>query len=89
MTKPRPPSFSRTGLSSLLGKLDAELPKQKIAGITLAELQRQAATVNLTLAEFIRLVLDAQVVGVDTLRSIHDERLKLVVGMGLNKEQGR
>ena len=75
------PNFSRSGTTSPLGKLDSELPKQRISGLTLAALIRQAAENDMTLAEYVRMVLDIRAHGVDALSRMHGERIKRVAGM--------
>ena len=77
-----PPAFSRNGSTSPLGKLDGELPKQRISSQTLAELQRQAAEHGMPLAEFVRLLLDLRAFGADTLKKMHQERVDRVAGTG-------
>lgn len=79
------PMASRTGFSSPFGKLDAELPKQAISGLTLAGLQRVASENDMTLAEFVRTVLDVRVHGVDAMKRMHGERIERVVGIGATK----
>lgn len=79
------PLASRSGSTSPLGKLDAELPKQKVSGLTLAELQRRASEAGMPLAEFIRLQLDVIAFGMDTVKRMHLERIEQVVGMGEGK----
>lgn len=80
-----PPAFSRNGTTSPLGKLDAELPKQRISGVTLGALQRLASESEMTLAEFIRMVLDARAHGVDAIKKMHGDRIEQVVGIGEGK----
>lgn len=79
------PSFSRNGSTSPLGKLDGELPKQRISSQTLAELQRQASEHDMPLAEFIRMVLDLRAFGADTLKKMHSSRIERVAGIGDGK----
>ena len=74
----RPSAFQRTGSTSPLGKLDAELPKQRISGETLARLQLKAAEAGMPLAEFVRHVLDCKAWGVSHVASLHAERIRRV-----------
>lgn len=78
------PLESRTGSTSLFGKLDAELPKQRISLDTLVALQRKAAEANLSLAEYVRTVLDVQAHGFERVASLAASRLRQVVGTGVN-----
>lgn len=73
-------SFQRTGTSSPLGKLDAELPKQRISSETLGRLQLLAAESGMSLAEFVRLVLDGRAWGAAHVANVHAERVRRVVG---------
>lgn len=77
------PRFQRTGSSNPLGKLDADLPKQRINGETLARLQLQAAEAGMSLAEFVRLVLDCKAFGSEHVASLHAERIRRVGAIGV------
>ncbi|MGV8822998.1 MAG: hypothetical protein ACWA66_02105 [Methylibium petroleiphilum] len=76
------PRFQRTGSSSPLGKLDAELPKQRINSETIARLQLQAAEAGMSLAEFVRLVLDCKAFGSEHVASLHADRIRRVGAIG-------
>lgn len=79
------PFASRSGATSPFGKLDAELPKQRISGLTLSELQRKATECGVPLAEFIRVHLDVVAFGKDTVQRMHADQIEAVVGMGGRK----
>lgn len=78
--------LSRNGVSSPFGKLDASLPKTMISSLTLAELQRQAAQNDMTLAEYVRMILDIRAHGLCAMKRMHDERLERVASIGDGKE---
>ena len=82
----RPRQLSRSGSTSPLGKLDDELPKQRISSLTKSELQRQANECDMPLAEYIRVKLDVIAFGPDMVRRMHRERADLVVGMGFKSD---
>ncbi len=79
------PLESRTGTSGLWGKLDAELPKQRISLETLVALQRKAAEAHLTLAEYIRTLLDVHAHGFEEVVTLKKRRLREVVGQDAEK----
>ncbi len=81
MGEPNDTAFARTGTSSPFGKLDDVLPKQKISSFTLARLKEQAGQAGKTLAEYLRLVLDTQAHGVDTVKRMRADEVDLVVEM--------
>lgn len=74
--------LSRTGASSTLGKLNAELPKQRISMDTLDGLQALETKVGMPLAEYVRTVLDCHVHGADHVAMMAAERVRRVAGMG-------
>jgi hypothetical protein len=76
------PLESRTGSTNLLGKLDAELPKMRMTLETLQVLQRKAAAADLTLAEYVRMVLDVNAWGEQHIASLAAARIRQVVSMG-------
>lgn len=76
------PMFSRSGISSPLGKFLGELPKQRINLDTLSALQGQAAKADMSLAELVRNILDSHVYGVDTVANMAADRIRQVVRKG-------
>lgn len=75
--------LSRTGYTGALGtKLLGELPKQRIHLDTQIELQRLAAEAGIPLAEYVRLLLDTHVFGVDAVANMAAERIRRVVTKG-------
>jgi NAD(P)-dependent dehydrogenase (short-subunit alcohol dehydrogenase family) len=79
------PLESRTGTTSVLGKLHGELPKQRISLDTLEVLQRKAAAADMTLAEYVRAVLDINAFGEAHMASLAAERIRRVVGTGVSR----
>jgi hypothetical protein len=77
------PLESRPSTSSVLGKLMGELPKQRISLDTLDALQRKAANAEMTLAEYVRTLLDLHCFGEAHLASLAAERIRRVVGTGV------
>lgn len=73
-------AFMRTGNSNPLGKLDAENPKFRIGSETLARLQLKAAEAGMTLAEYERMVLEANAWGAEHVVMLHADRVRRVVG---------
>jgi hypothetical protein len=76
------PLESRTGTTNVLGKLVGELPKQRISLDTLETLQRKAADVEMSLAEYVRTLLDCHCFGEEHIANLQAERVRRVVGMG-------
>ena len=81
----RPGAFSRTGSTSPFGKLDDELPKQKISSVTKAALQQLAAESGLPLAEFLRIKFDVMAFGADEVKRLHGAHIDRVVRIGGRK----
>lgn len=75
----RMPVLSRNGYSSPLGKLTAELPKMRLSEETAEGLRRLAHDEDIPFAEYVRLVLDTHVHGVETMATIAAERVMRVV----------
>lgn len=61
-----------------LGKLDDELPKQRIHSEVKDRLRQQAQRAGMKLMDYIRLVLTAKALGSDTLANMHAERIRQV-----------
>jgi len=80
MTAPVP-EFARTGLTSTLGKLTEVIPAVRVSLDTKASLEREASRAGMTLAEFVRYLLDIRALGLDEVRRLQEERLKVVSGM--------
>jgi hypothetical protein len=74
------PIESRTGTTSVLGKLMGELPKQRMSLETLEMLQRKASAVDMTLAEYVRTLLDCHCFGEEHIANLQAERIRRVVG---------
>lgn len=77
---------SRSGVTHPLGKFTAEFPKYKGPEETKAILERKAARLGLSLAEYLREMAMIDAHGVDTIKSLHTSRIDAVAGIG--KEQG-
>ena len=76
------PMFSRSGVSSPLGKLTAEIPKVKVPEETHELLEAGAREAGMSLSEFVREVLMVRAHGIDHVRSLHLARLDVVAGSG-------
>ena len=76
-----PSSLSRTGSTSPFGKLSAKISEFRVAEETHDVLERQARDAGLGLSEYIREVLMIRAHGVDMVRSLYEQRLRLVAGM--------
>lgn len=63
-----------------LGKLDDELPKQRIHSEVKERLREQAQRSGMKLMDYIRLVLTAKAFGPDTLATMHADRIRQVCG---------
>ncbi len=74
-------SLSRTGNTNPLGKLSAKISEFRVSEDTHDELTRQARDAGLGLSEYIREVLMIRAHGVDMVRSLYEQRLRLVAGM--------
>lgn len=61
-----------------LGKLDDELPKQRIHSEVKDRLRERAQRAGMKLMDYIRLVLTAKALGSDTLANMHAERIRQV-----------
>lgn len=80
MSRARSPLESRTGTSGMFGKLGAELPKMRMSIETLIGLQHRASDASMSLAEYVRMVLDCHVFGPDHVANLAAERVRQVVG---------
>jgi hypothetical protein len=76
------PAFSRTGFTSPLGGMTAEIPKIKIPEVTKELLDRKAREAGLNTSEFVRKLLMLHVHGVDMLLSVERQQLDVVAGKG-------
>jgi hypothetical protein len=74
-------SLSRSGVTSPLGKLSAEI-KVRVSESTRDELEQQARTAGMGLSEFLREILLIRAHGIDMVRSLYETRLALVAGTG-------
>lgn len=75
-------SFARSGSSSVLGKLTAEVPKIRIPELTHELLEAEARKAGLTLSEFVRDLLLVRAHGLSHVTSLYEDRLKVVAGNG-------
>lgn len=74
--------MSRAPESSPLGKFDAEIPKLKVPHATRDILQEQAASVGMSLTEFVRFMCMVRAHGRSAVESMQARRLDAVVGKG-------
>lgn len=74
-------SLSRTGSTNPFGKLSAKISEFRVSEETHDVLERQARDAGLGLSEYIREVLMIRAHGVDMVRSLYEQRLRLVAGM--------
>jgi len=79
------PLESRLSTTSVLGKLDGEINKMKISFDTQVGLQRMAAEAAMSMNEYVRMVLDCHVHGVDHIANLAAQRIRLVVGKGAQR----
>lgn len=80
------PAFSRSGVSNALGKLDRDIGKLKLCDPTYVVLSELAHEANMSLLEFVRNLCDVRAHGFDMVKSLHDQRMKLVAGIGNERE---
>ncbi len=74
------PLFSRSGVTSPLGKLTEQIPAVRIAGETKEVLEVEARKAGLTLQEFVREVLVIRAHGINAVRRMYEERCRVVSG---------
>ena len=79
MSRPNP-SFSRSGVSSPLGKLTEQIPAIRVSGETKDILERDASRAGMALNEFVRELLDIRAHGLEAVHRMHDARLQVVSG---------
>lgn len=72
--------FSRFGLTSVFGKLTAELPKVKVSEETHEAATIEARKSGLTLSEWVRDLVMIRVHGIDMVLKMHQARLNVVSG---------
>jgi len=80
-------AFSRSGLSSPLGGMTAELPKIKLPEVTKEEFDRKARLAGMNSSEYLRYLVMVHVHGVDELMRLEHERLNLIANSW--EERGR
>jgi hypothetical protein len=73
---------SRSGVTSPLGKLTAEIPKLKVPEETREILEGEARKAGLTLSEFVRDLLIIRAHGEDAVKSLYARRVAVVAGTG-------
>lgn len=76
------PMFSRSGLSSPLGGMTAEIPKIRVPEETKDILDKEARKAGLNTSEFVRYLLMVRAHGVDGMVSMEQARLKIIAGNG-------
>lgn len=79
-------SLSRSGHTSPLGKLTAELPKIRVPEDTKDGLDRAARNAGMSTSEYLRELVMLHVHGHEYVASLYAHRLALVAGAG--KESG-
>lgn len=77
----RPPAFSRSDRSCILGKRTADV-RTKVPEETAEGIRRLAIEAQMTESEFVAEVLMLRVHGEETMRSLALERLAVVAGKG-------
>jgi len=78
--------FGRTGISSPLGGMTAEIPKIKLPEETKEILDREARKAGMNTTEFCRYLLMVRAHGVAMMLTLEEKRLKVVAGIG--EEEG-
>jgi predicted DNA-binding protein len=76
------PAFSRSGLSSTLGAMTAEIPKIRLPEETKEILDREARKAGLNTSEFVRYLLMVRAHGVENMVSMEHQRLQIIAGIG-------
>lgn len=76
------PMSSRSGVSHPLGKFTAKFPPYKGPESTKEILEKKAARLDMSLAEYLRELAIIHAHGVDTLKSLHVSRIEAVAGKG-------
>lgn len=75
-----PTQFSRTGITSPLGKLTEPVGPYKIPQETKEILEIESRRAGLTLNEFLRDLAMIRAHGVDAITKLHEERINVVLG---------
>lgn len=81
------PAFSRSGISSPLGGMTAEIPKIKIPEETKEILDKQARAAGLNTSEYVRKLLMIQAHGIDMLLSLEKRQLHVIAGKGIDEAE--
>lgn len=74
--------FSRSGLSSPLGGMTAEIPKIRVPEETKEILDREARKAGMNTSEFVRYLLMVRAHGVDDMLILEKNRLNIIAGLG-------
>lgn len=77
--------LARNGATNPLGKLSAEIPKFRVPEETYDEAVRAAREADMTLSEWVRNLVMIRVHGLDMVVKVQEERLRAVVGIGLDE----
>lgn len=81
-------AFSRTGVTSPFGKLDAWLERTRIEGVVKEEFEKKAAAVGKPAGEFLRDIVRVVAMGSDQVKRVHGEHIDVVVRMIGGKTDG-
>lgn len=76
------PAFSRSNGANIFGKLTFDIGKVKVSDPTGERLQARANAAGMSVLEYVRLILDINAHGLDTVISLNEERVKMVAGIG-------
>lgn len=76
------PAFSRSSGANIFGKLTVDIGKVKVSEATGDGLQAKASAAGMSVLEYVRLILDINVHGLDAVLSLQEQRLRMVAGIG-------
>jgi hypothetical protein len=80
------PARARTASKDIFGKLDAEIPSIRINSEVLIVLQRKAASLHMTLSEFVRTRLEVDAFGKQHILNMHADVLERACGNARQEE---
>jgi len=75
-------AFARSGFTSTLGGMTAEIPKIRVPEETKEILDREARKAGLNTSEFVRYLLMVRAHGVENMVSMEQQRLQIIAGNG-------
>lgn len=76
------PLLSRSGRSNPFGKLTQDIGKLKLTESTYEALLPLANEAGTSILEYCRSLIDIRVHGIDMIKTINEDRLNLIAGIG-------